>query len=85
MSLTSESKLFKQLFDSFHLQILPPSLFDPKGPPPLLQGVKGERGDKGPPGPHGPDGNRVSLRVSEMKAHSITIQQMIETATSTMS
>ena len=35
-------------------------MFDPKGPPPHLSGVKGDRGDPGPPGVKGPQGKRVS-------------------------
>lgn len=45
------------------LQVLPAGYFDPKGPSPLLTGVKGDAGEPGAPGVYGPPGVRVSQRA----------------------
>ena len=43
------------------MQIIPPTLLDPKAPPPhLTAGQKGDQGDPGVAGPQGVPGRRVS-------------------------
>lgn len=45
------------------MQIIPPTLLDPKAPPPHLTGLKGDQGDPGSPGPQGVAGQRVSREL----------------------
>ena len=45
------------------MQILPPTLLDPKAPSPHITGQKGDPGDPGVPGPAGVAGQRVSHQL----------------------
>ena len=48
------------------MQIVPPTLLDPKAPLPHLTGQKGDQGDPGNPGPGGVPGQRVSQELLDI-------------------